>query len=306
MSKKLSKLLKLGAWISALRLRTLPLALSTVGAGAFLAIQHDKFTWPVFIWTVTTTVLLQILSNLANDYGDSQHGADSQHRVGPTRAVQSGIISPFEMKVGVIILALLSFISGLQLLNIAFGFGSRLFYVFLGIGLLSIIAAYTYTAGKRPYGYAGFGDLMVLIFFGIVGVAGSYYLFDPQFKRLVVLPALSLGLLATGVLNINNMRDLNSDRLAGKITIPVRLGFAKAKIYHALLLFTAIILAAIYIYLSGAQVTSLIFILALPMVLLNLFKVKGATASEELDPYLKQLAISTFFFMIFFGLAIVL
>jgi 1,4-dihydroxy-2-naphthoate octaprenyltransferase len=210
------------------------------------------------------------------------------------------------MKVGVIILALLSFISGLQLLNVAFGFGSRLFYIFLGIGVLSIIAAYTYTAGKRPYGYAGFGDLMVLIFFGLVGVAGTYYLFNPEVESLIVLPALSLGLLATGVLNINNMRDLNSDRLAGKITIPVRLGLAKAKTYHAVLLLSAITLAAIYIYLSGVKVTSLIFILALPMVLLNLYKVKGAKAAEELDPYLKQLAISTFFFMLFFGLGIVL
>jgi 1,4-dihydroxy-2-naphthoate octaprenyltransferase len=298
--------LKLSAWISALRLRTLPLALSTVGAGSFLALQHDKFTWPIFSWTIATTVFLQILSNLANDYGDSQHGADSQHRVGPTRAVQSGVISSAEMKVGVIVLALLSFISGVQLLNVAFGFGSKLFYIFLVIGVLSIIAAYTYTAGKRPYGYAGFGDLMVLIFFGLVGVAGTYYLFNPQFEILIVLPALSLGLLATAVLNINNMRDLNSDRLAGKVTIPVRLGLARAKNYHALLLSAAIILAAIYILLSGVKITSLIFVMAWPMVLLNLYKVKGTEMPAELDPYLKQLAISTFFFMLFFGLAIVL
>jgi len=166
--------LKLAAWISALRLRTLPLALSTVGAGSFLAIQNGQFTWPVFLWTVLTTVLLQILSNLANDYGDSQHGADSADRVGPTRAVQSGIISSTEMKYGVIVFIVLSLLSGLQLLNVAFGFGTTQFNVFLAIGILSIIAAYTYTAGKRPYGYAGFGDLMVLIFFGLVGVGGSY------------------------------------------------------------------------------------------------------------------------------------
>lgn len=298
--------MKLGAWISALRLRTLPLALSTVGAGAFLALQHQVFSWTVFAWTVLTTVLLQILSNLANDYGDSLHGADSQHRVGPTRAVQSGIISSAEMKTGVIILVIMSFASGIQLLNVAFGFGSLKFLVFLAIGILSIIAAYTYTAGKRPYGYAGFGDIMVLIFFGLVGVGGSYYLFDSAFDKLIILPALSLGLLATGVLNINNMRDSESDKIAGKITIPVRLGFAKARVYHSLLLTTAVILSAVYIYLSGPSSISFLFLLSIPLVLLNLVKVNKASNAEALDPYLKQLAIATFFFTVFFGLSIVL
>lgn len=298
--------MKLGAWISALRLRTLPLALSTVGTGTFLAIQQGKFSWPIFSWTVITTVLLQILSNLANDYGDSFHGADSQDRVGPVRAVQSGLISPKEMKMGVIVLIVLSFASGIQLLNVAFGFGTTRFNIFLGIGILSIIAAYTYTAGKRPYGYAGFGDLMVLIFFGLVGVGGSYYLFDHEFNILVILPSLSLGLLAAGVLNINNMRDVDSDRLAGKITIPVRIGFIKAKSYHAFLLITAILAGFLYIYLTGLHPASLLYIFAIPLIIINLIKVRSIDTPRDLDPYLKQLALSTFVFMIFFGLAIVL
>ena len=298
--------MKLGAWISALRLRTLPLALSTVGAGTFLALQNDKFNWSVFLWTVLTTVLLQILSNLANDYGDSQHGADSQHRVGPTRAVQSGVITSSEMRIGVIVLVILSFLSGVQLLNIAFGLWSYQFNLFLGIGILSILAAYTYTAGKRPYGYAGFGDLMVLIFFGLVGVGGSYYLYDQQFNFLIILPAVAIGLLATGVLNINNMRDMKSDELAGKITIPVRLGLRRAKTYHFLLLSLAIVLGLVYLYLSGLKITSTLYLLALPLVILNIVKVLNVTEAEKLDPFLKQLAISTFLFMIFFGLSIVL
>ena len=290
--------MKLGAWISALRLRTLPLALSTVGTGTFLAIQQGKFSWPIFSWTVITTVLLQILSNLANDYGDSFHGADSQDRVGPVRAVQSGLISPKEMKMGVIVLIVLSFASGIQLLNVAFGFGTTRFNIFLGIGILSIIAAYTYTAGKRPYGYAGFGDLMVLIFFGLVGVH--------EFNILVILPSLSLGLLAAGVLNINNMRDVDSDRLAGKITIPVRIGFIKAKSYHAFLLITAILAGFLYIYLTGLHPASLLYIFAIPLLIINLIKVRSIDTPRDLHPYLKQLALSTFVFMIFFGLAIVL
>lgn len=296
--------MKIRAWISALRLRTLPLALSTVGTGTFLALQHNKFTWEIFTWVVITTILLQVLSNLANDYGDSQHGADSEHRIGPERAVQSGIISAGEMKIGVVILVLLSFLSGIQLLNVSFGIGSTQFYVFLGIGILSIIAAYTYTAGKRPYGYAGLGDIMVLIFFGLVGVGGSYYLFNPGFEQRIILPALSIGLLATGVLNINNMRDMESDKQAGKITIPVRIGFAKAKKYHMLLVIIAILASAVYIVFSGLNLTSLLYILALPMVLMNLIKVNKASGSEKLDPLLKQLAIGTFFFMVFFGLSI--
>jgi 1,4-dihydroxy-2-naphthoate octaprenyltransferase len=220
--------------------------------------------------------------------------------------VQSGLISSSEMKIGVIVLVLLSFASGIQLLHVAFGIGSTRFFIFLGIGIMSIIAAYTYTAGKRPYGYAGFGDLMVLVFFGLVGVGGSYFLFNSSINVLTLLPAFSLGLLATGVLNINNIRDMASDQLAGKITIPVRLGFEKARIYHSLLLISAMILAAIYILITGIGYFSFLYFLALPLVIINLIKVNRSKSPEELDPYLKQLAISTFFFTIFFGLAIVL
>ena len=297
--------MKLAAWISALRLRTLPLALSTVGAGSFLAVQNGRFTWPVFFWTVLTTVLLQVLSNLANDYGDSQHGADSEARVGPTRAVQSGIISATEMKYGVITFIILSLISGLQLLNVAFGFGTPRFNIFLVIGILSIIAAYTYTAGKRPYGYAGFGDVMVLIFFGLVGVGGSYYLFDQQFNSLILLPAMAIGLLATGVLNINNMRDMSSDAQTGKIPIPVRLGSSRAKQYHGTLLISAILAGIIYILFTGIAVSSIFFLPALPLVIMNLIQVNRTKEPEKLDPLLKKLAIATFVFMVFFGLSIV-
>jgi len=298
--------LKVSAWISALRLRTLPLALSTVGTGSFLAIHNNTFSWDVFSWAVITTVLLQILSNLANDYGDSQNGADSIYRVGPERAVQSGIISAREMRIGIFILVVLAFSSGIILLVQALGFPSLEFFAFLGIGILSIAAAYTYTAGKRPYGYYGFGDLMVLVFFGLVGVGGSYYLFSPKFQTGIILPAISLGLLATGVLNINNMRDIESDKKAAKITIPVRIGFARAKVYHTILLLTAVITALLYILLQEYSNLSLIFLLGIPLIFINLIKVNKTKIPALLDPLLRQLAIATFFFMLFFGLSIIL
>ena len=180
--------MKTRAWISALRLRTLPLALSSIGMGSFLAAADNVFKLNVLVWAALTTVFLQILSNLANDYGDSVNGADSEDRVGPTRAVQSGIISLAEMKIGIIIFVLLSLVSGIILLSETVGIGTNLFYWFMGFGVLSIVAAYTYTAGKRPYGYAGLGDIMVLIFFGILGVGGSYFLYALQINYQVILP----------------------------------------------------------------------------------------------------------------------
>lgn len=298
--------MKTRAWISALRLRTLPLALASIGMGSFLAAADNIFRINVLFWAGLTTVFLQILSNLANDYGDSVNGADSEHRVGPTRAVQSGVISLAEMKVGIIIFILLSLVAGIKLLSVTVGLGTELFYWFLGFGVLSIAAAYTYTAGKRPYGYAGLGDIMVLIFFGVLGVGGSYFLYALQIDYKILLPAISMGALATGVLNINNIRDIDSDIKAGKNTIPVRFGQRNAIIYHWLLIIIAILAAGAYIFIQGISTYSLIWLLGLPLLVINGYKVATTPVQKDLDPYLKHLALSTLFFMITFGLAIVL
>jgi len=298
--------MKTRAWISALRLRTLPLALASIGMGSFLAAANNFFRLEVLVWAGLTTIFLQVLSNLANDYGDSAHGADNEHRVGPERAVQSGIISAAEMKVGILVFVGLSLVSGIMLLSITVGIGSNLFYWFLGFGLLSIIAAYTYTAGNRPYGYAGLGDIMVLVFFGLLGVGGSYFLYALQLDYKIILPAISMGALATGVLNINNIRDIDSDIKAGKNTIPVRFGQKNAIRYHWSLIFLAIISAAAFIYLNGFSSYSLIWLLGLPLLFVNGYKVTTTPEQKDLDPYLKQLALSTLLFMITFGLAITL
>ena len=238
-------------WITAMRPRTLPLAIASIVLGSALAAVWQPFSWSVAVFSVLTAVLLQILSNLANDYGDSQHGADHAQREGPPRAVQSGAISGKTMLTAMAIMAILSVISGLILLWFAFGSEAQdLFLIFVLIGAMAILAAVAYTAGFRPYGYAGLGDLSVLLFFGWVGVMGTYFLHSHRFDWEILLPATSSGLLAVAVLNVNNIRDLESDRLAGKQTIPVRIGLQRARIYHWTLLFAAILAATLYVILA--------------------------------------------------------
>jgi len=298
--------MKTRAWISAMRFRTLPLALSSIGMGSFLALSNNVFQLKVMLWAGLTTILLQVLSNLANDYGDSINGADNETRIGPTRAVQSGIISAAAMKQAIYLFIILSLTSGIVLLSVSVGLATEEFYWFLGFGVLSIAAAYLYTAGSRPYGYAGLGDIMVLVFFGILGVMGSYFLYAQEINFKILLPAISVGALATGVLNINNIRDTDSDAKAGKHTIPVRFGHKAAIIYHWTLLLTAILSAGIYIYLVGLNSYSPLLLLGLPLLLLNGYRVSKVENNRDLDPYLKQLAMSSLLFMFSFGMAIVL
>ena len=296
----------LKAWISAFRLRTLPLALASIGMGSFLAASHGLFRLDVLILAAITTIFLQILSNLANDYGDTINGADSDHRVGPVRAVQSGSISISAIRNGIILFALLSFFTGLYLLYISVGLTGQVFLFFLLLGVLSIAAAYTYTAGKRPYGYVGLGDLFVLVFFGFVGVMGTYYLHTGGVQPIIILPTLATGLFATAVLNINNIRDIESDRIAGKMSIPARLGRKKAVVYHWFLLITGFICATAYILTLDFEPQHFIYLLSLPLFIRNGIGVQNSTAPGAVDPYLKQLAITCFLFMILFGLSITL
>ncbi|MBS1545299.1 MAG: 1,4-dihydroxy-2-naphthoate polyprenyltransferase [Bacteroidetes bacterium] len=293
------------SWISAFRLRTLPLSLSCISMGAFLAASEGHFRLSVFSLCCLTTVLLQILSNLANDYGDSIHGADHAGRSGPSRAVQSGAIPARSMRNAVILFSLLSLVSGLALLWIALGTNWQAVSYFLLMGVACIIAAITYTVGKKPYGYAGLGDFSVLIFFGLVGVLGSLYLFTGNVKWPDVLPALSCGFFAMAVLNVNNIRDIDSDLHAGKFSVPVRIGKKKATAYHWFLLVGGQMAAIVYTWLQYESVYQLLFLLTLPLFIINGLAVTRKS-SAELDPYLKQMALSTLLFVVFFGLGIIL
>jgi 1,4-dihydroxy-2-naphthoate octaprenyltransferase len=293
------------AWLQAFRLRTLPLALSSIGMAAFLAASAGKFNGLIFSLCCITTIFLQVLSNLANDYGDTVNGADHAGRQGPQRAVQSGSISLRNMKTAVIVFVLLSLFSGISLLWISFGPNWSAIIFFLALGLLSIAAAIAYTVGKKPYGYIGLGDLSVLTFFGLVGVMGSYYLFVHEISWKEILPALSCGLFSIAVLNVNNIRDIESDRAAGKFSIPVRIGRDKAVVYHWFLLATGITTAIIYTVLNYQSPLQFLFLLAVPLLIRNGLAVK-TKPSKELDPFLKQMALSTLLFVILFGAGILL
>lgn len=265
--------------------------------GSFLAAFAGKFDWIIFALCCLTTIALQVLSNFANDYGDTQNGADLAGRVGPERAVQSGAITPKRMFTAIIFFAILCLIFGVSLLYFAFrDASSTIFWCFLGLGILSMLAAYTYTAGKKPYGYAGLGDISVLIFFGLVGVLGSNFLFTKTFDWQNIFPALSCGLFATGVLNINNIRDIESDTRAGKKTIPARLGRDKAVIYHWTLLILGMCSILIFSILEGKNHFQYVF--CFPLFFINGLKVSRL---QNPDPMLKQMALSTLAFVLLFG-----
>ncbi len=289
-------------WLTAFRLRTLPLALASIGMGAFLAASSGAFNALVFGLCALTTIFLQILSNLANDYGDSIHGADSVDRQGPERAVQSGAISKRAMKNAIIIFVVLSLIAGIGLIYAAFGWLTFNFLLFLGIGALAIVAAITYTAGYRPYGYAGLGDISVLVFFGFVAVMGSAFLYEQELNWNYLWPAISIGCFSTAVLNVNNIRDIESDVKAGKKSIPVRIGRVAAVRYHWLLLFVGVSASLVYTYLNFDAYVQFLFVLSIPLFFVNALAVKNKTTAETLDPFLKQMALSTLLFVILFGM----
>lgn len=296
---------KIKYWVSAFRLRTLPLALSTITLGAFLAWFDGSKNWLVFSLALLTTLFLQVLSNLANDYGDSSHGVDNENRVGPKRAVQSGKISPGQMKAAIIVFTSLSLTTGIPLVFIALqesGMAAIIF--FFALGLFAIVAAIKYTIGKKPYGYYGWGDLFVFLFFGLAGVMGTYFLITKQFNAEVLLPASAVGFLSMAVLNLNNMRDRENDALSGKNTLVVRLGIRTARIYHLVLIAGSMLAGLIYMLINYRSPFQMFFLVTVPLFWMNVYGVFHHTIPAELDPYLKRLALSTFLFSVIFGLSL--
>lgn len=292
-------------WVSAFRLRTLPLALSSILMGGFLATAVKAFQWDIFLLCVATTTCLQILSNLANDYGDSIHGADSADRKGPSRTVQSGAISAAQMKRGIMLFVLLSLGGGVSLLFVSFGLNWNAILFFLALGIVSILAAIAYTVGKRPYGYAGLGDISVFIFFGLIGVLGSRYLFTQSLSWEHVLPAISCGVFSVGVLNINNIRDIESDGKAGKYSIPVRIGKPRAVLYHWCLIVAGLASALLFVLRNYTSPVQLLFLLSAPAFIVIGMNIQKKP-SHELDPYLKFMALSTLLFVLLFGVGEIL
>src|SRR5690554_3663345 len=271
---------------------------------SFVAHYHGLFRWEVFVLATLTTTLLQILSNLANDYGDSVHGADGRERKGPIRAVQSGIISPRDMKRAMMLFALLSFISGNLLLFIALD-DLFVYISFVILGLLAIFAAITYTSGSNPYGYLGLGDISVFLFFGLVGVLGTYFLHTLQFSSKLILPAISLGLFSASVLNINNIRDIDSDIKAGKNSIPVRIGRRAAVRYNWFLILAGNVSLVAFVLVEQAWGGLLALLVAPIMISIAKAVADPGKTSPQLDPYLKKMDMSTMIWVLVFGAGIV-
>jgi len=294
---------KVVRWIESFRLRTLPLSLSGVILASLLAYSHNKFNTYTCVLAITTTLFLQILSNLANDLGDSLKGTDNHNRKGPERAVQSGVITPKEMMVMIGIFTILSIVSGLLLIKYSFGsIFSTQGIIMIALGALAVIAAIKYTMGKKAYGYMGLGDVFVYIFFGLVSVLGTYYLHSLEFSLHMLLPASSIGLLAVGVLNMNNIRDIKNDKVSGKRTIPVIIGEKNAKRYHFTIILLAFIFLFIYTIIEFKSIHNFIYLIGFTPIYMHLKQIVYSS-EERLDKQLKIVALSTLLISLLFGIS---
>jgi 1,4-dihydroxy-2-naphthoate octaprenyltransferase len=285
----------------------LPLSVSGIILGSLIALSENKFNWIIFILAFTTTLFLQILSNLANDFGDYVSGKDNENRIGPARTMQSGKIKRKEMIILISVFTLLSLLTGIWLIiEGTKQLDTIIVFTYLGLGVGAIVAAMKYTMGKNPYGYRGLGDLFVFIFFGLVAVIGTYFLHTNEFKPEILLPASTIGLMSVAVLNMNNLRDYTSDKESGKKTIVVMIGQKNGKIYQLVILSISQILPAIFLCLTNESPWGYMYILCLPILILHLrFTFKNKTP-EKLDPELKKLALTTLLFTILFGFFIAL
>ena len=291
-------------WIKAFRLRTLPLAFSCIIMGSGLAYADGGFNLTVFGLALITTLFLQILSNLANDYGDFVKGTDNEERVGPDRTMQSGLITKSEMVKIMWVIALFCSVFGVWLIyEGTIGLDLKKAGLFAILGLSAMGAAVKYTMGKNPYGYAGLGDIFVFLFFGLLGVLGSYFLHTHTLNWDLLLPASSIGLFTTAVLNINNMRDCEADKKSGKNTLVVKIGIEKAKDYHRALIFGGILLAITFVF-PSPNYFHYIFAITIPIFVGFVQSIQKRNDFENFDPFLKKQAITTFIFSILFVIGI--
>jgi 1,4-dihydroxy-2-naphthoate octaprenyltransferase len=303
------------SFIKAARLRTLPLSVAGIIVGSFLGnndliyaktVRVTILETPIFWLAILTTIGFQVLSNFANDYGDGIKGSD-KNRTGEARMVASGVITPKQMKSAMILTTMITLIIALMLIYVAFGsdnFGYSI--LFFALGIASITAAIKYTVGKSAYGYSGFGDVFVFIFFGMVSVVGSYFMYTKFINFEIFLPAISIGLLSTAVLNLNNLRDLEEDLKNDKNTLVVKLGTEKAKKYHYFLIIGALISALIYVFLDVKTVYQFVFLVAFIPLFKNIKTVAANSIPAALDSELKKVALSTFLFAILFGIGHIL
>ncbi len=290
-------------WIVSFRLRTLPLSASCIIMGSFLAAHYGKFNIVVLILALITTLLLQILSNISNEYGDMLKGTDTDERVGPERSIQRGDITLAQMKIMMIAIVIITAVTGLSL--VVYAAHSYFTILFIFAGGAAITAAIKYTVGKKPYGYRALGDLFVFIFFGPVGVMGTFFLHSGIFRADILLPSITAGLLSVAVLNLNNMRDIDNDLKHGKITLASILGKKYSRIYHLLILLVSVTASLIFAYMNFILSVRFCYIIVFIPLVSDLFVVFTFKNPAELDPELKKVAVSNFLHAVLLGIALI-
>ena len=292
---------KVKYWIQAARIQTLPLSISGILVGSSFAYNINSFDNIIFFLSIITAISFQVLSNFANDYGDGILGTDNQ-RIGPDRVIASGKLSLKELKKGIVINVFISITFSYSLIKYSFKSDYFLILIFLILSISSIVAAIKYTMGKSPYGYHGLGDIFVFIFFGYVSVFGSFFLQTKIINYELFILAAIIGFLCVGVLNLNNIRDIENDSAMNKKTIPTRIGFSNAKIYQIFLILFSIVLTALLTFKFKPSYNYIFVVIGILPLVYHLFKVRQAKNPIEFKPLLKQLAVSSFFYSIFMSI----
>ena len=263
-------------WVMASRPRTLPAAVAPVLVGTALASEAGEFKVLTLIAALLGAMFIQIGTNLSNDYSDARRGADTEDRLGPVRVTAGGLVPPRQVLVGTYVAFGLAVLAGSYLIVTA---GWEL----LAIGVLSILAGVLYTGGPRPYGYEGLGEVFVFLFFGVVAVAGSYFAHTEDWAWEAFLLAVPVGLLASAILVVNNVRDLETDRRAGKRTLAVRLGRDRTRAMYAAMLALAFVTAPLPWLLGSLSPWLLLPWLAVPLALPLVRTVRGRTDGPSLN-----------------------
>jgi len=273
----------MSAWLLASRPATLPAAAAPVIVGSALAGASGVFRWDALIVVLFSALAIQVGVNFANDLADAEKGADTEARIGPTRAVGTGLLSAGQMKRGIMIAFGLAAIAGLYVIWLAG-------WVILAIGVISIIAALGYTNGPIPYGYYGLGELFVFVFFGLVATVGTRYVYDQTAPADAWVSGVAIGLLAAAILVANNVRDSDTDRLAGKRTLAVILGRDTAQWMYAVMVLGSFVVVAVAVPLGTLPSWALLTLLALPLTVSPIRTILTETAGPPLIGVLKSTA----------------
>ena len=284
-----------------MRLRTLPLSTAGVLLGILLAVADYHVNIWVAVLIVVTTVCLQILSNLSNELGDVLRGTDTADRQGPQYGLNGGGLTISEMKRLIGLFVVLCIVSGTAMVKVSYGtLLSMDSVLILLLGAFAIMGAMRYTLGRNPYGYRGLGDVFVFIFFGIVAVMGAYLVSCHTMYWRLLLPASAIGFFSVGVLNVNNIRDMKTDA-PNRVTVAIRLGERRAKIYQTVLIVLGWLSMLAYCQLRIQSIWHYLFVLTLPLFVIHL---RGVWTRHDraLDPMLPLLVISSFLFCLLAGI----